>query len=197
MFLILTFRFRRIAWKFELPDRLIYLRRCYCLGHIIGTMSRRAKGFQYLSGKYLEMTPSGDQSTMSSNCRSLSSLVSSSSDDPLLTSNSRRPDLTDANTPRFNPIACRRSFDVTAGPGPGTGGGSADRVLMRQRPTAAAAPRRAGSRGGMPGISWSSDRRYSVSDLVRDYSGRFPVIVKVAQGYYGDGNLKLPVGQVR
>lgn len=154
-------------------------------------MSRRAKGFQYLSGKHLEMTPPSRDATMSSNYRSLSSLVSSSSDDPLLT---RRPDPTDANTPpHFNPFACRRSFDVPVGTG--AGGGSADRVLMRQRQTAPPS-RRAGSRGGLPGISWSSDRQYSVSDLVRDYSGRFPVIVKVARGYYGDGNLKLAVGQV-
>lgn len=159
-------------------------------------MSRRAKGFQYMSGKYLEMKPSGD-ATMSSNYRSLSSLVSSSSDDPLLTTTNRRPDPTDDNSPHFNPFACRRSFDVSVD-GSGAGGSaSADRVLMRQRPTTTAASRRPGSKGGMPGILWSSDRRHSVSDLVRDYSGRFPVIVKVAKGYYGDGNLRLPIGQVR
>lgn len=49
----------------------------------------------------------------------------------------------------------------------------------------------------MPSMVWSNGD-LSVPQLIQDFAHtkRLPVIVKVTQGYYGDGQLKLPIGQV-
>ena len=47
----------------------------------------------------------------------------------------------------------------------------------------------------MDSVEWS-EQSYNVKDLAKHFHGHFPLLVKVAQGYYGDFGMEFSIGQV-
>lgn len=68
------------------------------------------------------------------------------------------------------------------------------REVAMSRPTINIGQMR-GSRKSIPSMIWT-DENICVVSLIRDYSNRFPIIVKASRGYYGEGRFKLATGQV-
>lgn len=160
-------------------------------------MSRRATGFKYVSGRSAELK----QFESNQVSRSLTSLVSNSPNNSITTT--RRPsDIVFDSNLHLQPLS--QSFRHHGGSGGGGGGGEQLQMTPTRCPAAGGSGERRRQRGssrrgssGMPSMVWSNGD-LSVPQLIQDFAHtkRLPVIVKVTQGYYGDGQLKLPIGQV-